>query len=321
LSVPLPLFGQRGVAVDAAQADLETLTRDTEVVRREARWAATLAWLEVWEAGALAQLLERAAQDGQRVAAIAADKYEVGKGAKLDVLRTAAERERAQADAKAGRLAERAAAARLSVLVGTELQVSTAEGAPRFVTPDAQALERHPTLVRDRADIVAAEDKVRLEQRLRWPNVAAQVTVNAFDPTLPGPDVQLGLSFDVPILNRRGWFIERARSVQRTAEMNAAIDARRLRAAFGDASARSDGARLQLETLSTTVLPALLEARALTLEGFQLGTLDLLRVLDAQRALSEARQAEVAARANWARAMADVERAVGTNLEGVADAP
>ncbi len=325
VSVPLPIFGQIGVAAAAAQADIDTLTYGTAVTQRDARWAATLAWLDLWEAGARAELLERSAQDATRVGTIAVEKYELGKGPRLDVLRTTAERERAKADAFAAREIERAAAARLSTLLGPVLVDLKAAGPPAF-SPGAsleekRLLENHPLLVRDRADVVAAAARVRLEERLRWPIVAAQLTVNAYDPTLTGPDFQGGLAFDVPLFNRRGAAIERTRSLQRIAETNAELDARMLRSAIADAAARSRGALGQLESLSTAVVPALLEARAQTVEGFQLGTLDVLRVLDAQRALSEARIAEVTARSTWARAVADLERAAGANLEGARDAP
>src|SRR5438445_7047679 len=38
LSVPLPLFGQRGTAVRAAKADLEVARLEVEVARNDARW-------------------------------------------------------------------------------------------------------------------------------------------------------------------------------------------------------------------------------------------------------------------------------------------
>jgi outer membrane protein TolC len=58
-------------------------------------------------------------------------------------------------------------------------------------------------------------------------------------------------------------------------------------------------------------LPALEEARQMTEEGYRDGHVDLLRVLEAQRAALEGRTAYVEAQAAWQRARADVERAVG----------
>ena len=47
-------------------------------------------------------------------------------------------------------------------------------------------------------------------------------------------------------------------------------------------------------------------------EGYRDGRVDLLRLLDAQRARLETRIAVVEAEAAWQRALADVERAAGS---------
>jgi cobalt-zinc-cadmium efflux system outer membrane protein len=50
--------------------------------------------------------------------------------------------------------------------------------------------------------------------------------------------------------------------------------------------------------------------------GYRDGRVDLLRVLDAQRAVLEARLAALEARATWQRALAELERAIGVPAEG-----
>jgi outer membrane protein TolC len=57
------------------------------------------------------------------------------------------------------------------------------------------------------------------------------------------------------------------------------------------------------------------EARAMTQDAYLAGRVDLLRLLEAQRALLEAQLAEVEATAAWGRALADVERAAGVDLQ------
>ena len=60
----------------------------------------------------------------------------------------------------------------------------------------------------------------------------------------------------------------------------------------------------------------------MTEEGYRDGRVDLLRVLEAQRALLDGRVAHVDAQATWQRALADLERAQGVSLtEGGAGAP
>src|SRR5262245_42386265 len=63
VSVPVPLFGQRASSVKAARADADAAVADVGVARREARWAATLAWLDLWEAQERTKLLDLAATE------------------------------------------------------------------------------------------------------------------------------------------------------------------------------------------------------------------------------------------------------------------
>ena len=172
----------------------------------------------------------------------------------------------------------------------------------------------HPTLRRDQAQVMAAMAHVRAEQRLRWPTLVAELTVNFRDPTLPGTDVIGGLSFEPPVLNLRGGAIARARAEQRLAESTTAVDVFRLKAALVDAFGRASGAETRARVLATEVLPSLEEVRRMTEEGYRDGRVDLLRLLDAQRAWLESRLAEVQAEASWQRALAEIERAAGINL-------
>ncbi|HEY3357635.1 MAG TPA: TolC family protein [Polyangia bacterium] len=329
VSVPLPLFGQRRTAIGAARADAAAAALDVTVVRREARWAATVAWADLWEAQERARRLGAAARDADRVFGIAGEKFAAGSGARLDVVRTRADRARAGAEAQAAATAVAAAAARLAPWIGAELHDAlAAAGAPGY-HPELPALAgltaglpAHPVLRRDRRQIQAAELHLRSEERLRWPLVNAQLTINQGDPTLPGTDFIFGLSFDLPVLNLRGGAIARARAQRALVETTARVEELRLRAAVVDAYERTTGARARLQALRDEVLPAMEEARAMTEEGYREGRVELLRVLEAQRALLDSRLAEAEALATWTRAVADLERALGTDLaSGAGRAP
>jgi cobalt-zinc-cadmium efflux system outer membrane protein len=170
-------------------------------------------------------------------------------------------------------------------------------------------------LRRDLAQVEASGLHLVQEQRLRWPVLTPQVGVSAFDPTLPRPDVVVGLSFEVPVLSLRGGAIARAQAQRSLAEATADADARRLSALLIDALARSRSSALRRRALHEDVRPAMEEARAMTQDAYLAGRVDLLRLLEAQRALLEAQLAEVEATAAWGRALADVERAAGVDLQ------
>jgi cobalt-zinc-cadmium efflux system outer membrane protein len=322
VGLPMPLFGQRATAVTAARADADAAGLEVEAVRQDARWNATLAWLDLWEAEERARLLAAAAGEAERVATIAEEKFKAGTAPRVDVLRTAADRERARADAAFAAAAVPAAAARLTIAVGARADGGdwTAAGKPDLALADADlaALQRgvpeHPILRWDRARIAAGAAHVQAEQRARWPVVTADVTVNWHDPTLPATDVIAGISLEAPVLSLRRGAIARARAEQRLAQSTADLEQLRLAAALADALGRASGAGARARALANSVLPALEQAWRMYEEGYRDGRVDLLRLLDAQRARLDTRIAVVEAQAAWARALADVERAAGVSL-------
>lgn len=67
LAVPLPLFGQRSTSIRAARADADAVALDVSLVRKESRWAASVVWIDLWEAQERASVLGLAAQDAERL--------------------------------------------------------------------------------------------------------------------------------------------------------------------------------------------------------------------------------------------------------------
>jgi cobalt-zinc-cadmium efflux system outer membrane protein len=328
ISVPLPLFGQRGTAIGAAEADAEAARRERGAAEQEARWSATMAWLDLWEAQERVRWLDETAKETARLATIADQRYRAGSAPRVDVVRTGADRARVRAEALSAEAAVPAAAARLAVWLGyAEGLDLRAGGEPALalgeaVTLDAlaQQLPAHPLLARDRAQIAAAAARVTAEQRQRWPVINAGIAVNKWDPTQPGTDVVGSLSFEPPLLSLRRGAIARARAEEAVAATTTDLEAQRLHSQLADAYRRARGAEARVRALEGEVLPALEEVRAMTEEGYRDGRIDLLRLLDAQRILLEGRLSLLDARAAWQRALADLERASGVRLDGGAGA-
>jgi cobalt-zinc-cadmium efflux system outer membrane protein len=323
VTLPLPLFGQRSTAITAAGSDADAANLDVEAVRVDARWGVTRAWLELWETQERARMAETAAAETDRLAGIAKERFAAGSAPRLDVVRTGADQARARAEARAAGMNVAAAAARLEVWLGaTGGPLLRPSGAPDLgPLPSEQSLRQqvlahHPALARDRAQVTAAAAHVRAEERLRWPIVNLELTVSQGDPTLSGTDVIGGISFEAPVLSQRRGAIGRARAEQTLAETTNELDRRRLSADLADGCAQANAAELRARALALEVLPALEETRRMTEEGYRDGRVDLLRVLDAQRAVLDGRASYVEAEAAWQRALADVERAVGAPLEG-----
>ena len=326
IAAPLPIFGQVSTQVDAARASLAATRWGTVHARAEARWGATVAWIDLHEAAERARVLAETAADADRVKAAADQRFAAGTAPRIDVVRAGADRARARAEAAAAEADVRAASARLASFLGladtTGLRPAGGIEYPRRL-PAADALlaglDAHPAVRRDRAEIDAAGARVRAEQRQRIPVLVPSVTVSAVDPTQPGTDVIFGLSFDVPLFNFHGGAIARARAEEAQARTAATVERRKLASDLRDAVERAGGAGAKRDALETEVLPAMTEARRMTEDAYRDGRVDLTRLIEAERALLDSRGALVDAEAVWARAVADVERAAG-RLEGAGDA-
>ncbi|MFT3837037.1 MAG: TolC family protein [Myxococcaceae bacterium] len=323
LSQPLPVFGQLGTQRDAAAADHRAAQAETTLVREQARADATLAWLDLWEAQARSELLAAAATDAERLASVAKERFDAGSAPRVDVVRAHAALVQAKADSATQSAAVGAAGARLESWLGRSAGGWRPDGEAKFPArpPELSSLldqmDSHPALRHDAERVAAAAAHLRAERRQRVPTVAAQVTVSAFDPTLPvpgRPDVIGGLSVDLPLFDQRQGLIARAEAEQRLAVEQSSGDRVRFEAQAKDAFVRAAAASARVTSFESEVVPSVQQARTMTEEAYRDGRVDLLRLLDAQRSVLDARLSALDARAAYARAMAELERATGADL-------
>ncbi len=321
VSVPLPLFGQRGTAVRFAEAEAGVVAGEARLTLNDLRWNATVAWIDAWEAAERARLIALAAAEADRLLKITEERFQAGSAPRLDVVRLTADRARARAEADAAVPLVAAAAGRLAVWIGADPMAPPAVSGDPGVPADLPALDQlveglgqHPALERDRAQQGAAGRRLELERRLRFPIVSAELVVNQWDSTQPGTDVIAGAAFELPVLSQRGGAIARAEAQRGLAEATSSLDAAHLRAELADAFHRTRAGASRARTIGRSALPAMEEARAMTEESYRAGRADLVRVLEAERAVLDLRLAEREAIAAWSRSFADLERAVGASL-------
>jgi cobalt-zinc-cadmium efflux system outer membrane protein len=136
--------------------------------------------------------------------------------------------------------------------------------------------------------------------------------MDAFDPTLNNVvNYRAQLTLDVPVFNQRGGYVDRERALGDVAR--ARVQAARVQAAAELSAAYQtfEAATAQQRTLAESVVPAAQGAARATEEAYALGRAQLLAVLDAERALVDARVAALQAQAARADAWADVEHSLG----------
>jgi outer membrane protein TolC len=316
INVVLPIFGQLGLAADAAQARTDEARAQLRVTQLEAGLAALSAWIDLWSARASQRAadgnLQRLTQLHDAVVALTAAELRP----RMDLLSVRAELLNARAECLAAAQLVLAAQATLAGRLGTpELRPET-EGAPPDQAPESLAAvfaesAEHPAVAALRARATAAARDARTEERLRIPTPTLQVAGYFLQPGQPANDLYVGLGFDVPIFNLRGPLIARARARQATALREADAATAQLRADAAVAWAQFCAARQRAQAQLEEILPVVTEAADLSLAAYRAGRLDLAGLLAAEQRRQDAQLRADLTVADRARALVALQRAMG----------
>jgi cobalt-zinc-cadmium efflux system outer membrane protein len=161
-----------------------------------------------------------------------------------------------------------------------------------------------------------AEAQLRLERARRIPDVDLQVGLREFSDT---DETALVVGFAAPLQlwDRNSDNVTRARAERDRAGHQ--------REALARAAARQRGAllnqmgtaRLEVEGLDARVIPSSEEALRFARDGYVRGAFSYIDVLEAQRALTEARLRRIASLRSYHRALASLERLAGARAEEI----
>lgn len=124
-----------------------------------------------------------------------------------------------------------------------------------------------------------------------------------------------GLSVPLQIWDRNGSGVARARAESTRAELERAARERALAREQAMLATQADTARREVEALDARIVPASERALAQAREGYALGGFSYIDVLDAQRALVDARLRRIAALRSFHRAEASIARLGGARIE------
>ncbi|HEY1290128.1 MAG TPA: TolC family protein [Burkholderiales bacterium] len=312
LELPVPIFGQRAARVQVAERQVERAQWQVRSTLGEARKSAALEFVRLLAAQEQLALRRRARDEIERIRGIVAGRLDNGMASRYDLARADAELSLSsigvhKAEAEA---AEHAAA--LAALAGAGAWRPQAQGALEALRPappvDADALlERSPALQTARAETRAAEARIELAQRERFPvpsiGVARTWTSGPF-----GAANFFGVSSEIPILDTR-----RAQEDKARAEAAAA----RSRERAIEAGLRAELQR-QLEALRArrAALERLKGGDASFLEmaesAYRLGRATLFELLDARRTQLEAADARLELLGAIAESGLEIEAISGT---------
>ena len=293
LELPVPIFGQRAARVQVAERQVERAQWQAQSTLGEAKKSAALEFARLLVAQEQLAVRRRARAEIERIRGIVSGRFENGMASRYDLARADAELslasvgvQRAEAEA-----AEHAAA--LAALAGTGGWRPQAQGSLESLRPlpsvDADALlDRSPVLQTARAETRAAEARIELAQRERFPvpsiGIGRTWTSGPF-----GAANFLGVSSEIPILDTRRAQEDKARAEAAAVRSRERAIEAGLRAALQRHIEVLRARRAALERLKGGDASFLEMAES----AYRLGRATLFELLDARRTQLEAADARL----------------------------
>ncbi len=312
--------GERSYTVKAAEELAGAADANAAATLREARRLVRQAWIGLAASEDAEALGKESAARADELLDVVRERVDGGRAPRMELVRTEAEAARIAAAAQALGESRRAAWSRLATLLGLD---PASEGATDGSRPtpldDAELAARvraadpaaNPAVVAEEKTVASAEATREASRRRRLPGLSFSVGVNADDPGLAGPDYQETVALTLPFGARGPSAVRLAEAEVRLQEARLAAARRDVAEALAVSERRVRAARARLEVLESKAVPAAVESAALTREAYAAGRGDVLRVIDAERALLEAKGGRLSAWAEEKAAEADLLAAAG----------
>lgn len=312
LSQTIEIGGKRGARSGLAAASRKAADYDYAAARLDLAREVRRAFTEAVAAEAELRLAEDRRKLAGEVVRSVKGRVDAGREPVLQQRRSEIAHQQAEIDLK--NVSRRLLVARNQLAILTDLQpaslvldsswFATIE-AGSLVDPDGGAesielLQRQAELDRSRAEIA-------METSRAVPDLTLSAGVRRFQDTDDTAFIA-GISIPIPVFDQNRGAITRARENANAAEAELRA-ARRVRAQeLAKAQALLAEARDNAVTLRESIVPAAEQAFRFASEGYSQGKFSYLEVLEAQRALFEARRSQIDALQTFHETQADLER-------------
>lgn len=323
ISQKLPFPGKRRLAGAVAERDAEVSRHNAEGTALDAVSEVKRAYFDLWEAHEKLLIYSREKEILQRFARIAESRYGTGTVTQSDVLRAQTEVTHVASQVAIGTLAIDTARAELNALMSREPDAPLAlpeEPEPPRLALTSQALiemakQQRPELAAQSAAVAREETAIDLAHRNYWPDF--EVNFSRFINSEEDDGFGLMATVSIP-------FAYRSKYDAALSEAQARLDVTRAeRRRVEDAIARqvqqaflrARTAELQHNLFVSTHIPQAEQSLRVTEAAYQTGSVDLLALLDSARAIETAHLEHIEAAADFERAIVDLERAIGSDLD------
>ncbi len=318
--IKLPVLGQRGTAIAAAERDVQAAQADAEARLLQLHAAVRRAYASLAAAQTRAQLAGRALELAQELAGRAEAKVRSGLAPQLEAVQADLSRRRAvqERDDRAAALASarQELGRALALPDASALEAADPPLPLPHVPPLEQLLQRsarHPevrALLRQQDAALARAAREGAAVR-PVPDVSIEL-MDLQDRTSVG--VRAGLAFELPLLSWNGGRVHEAQAQAAIASAQAMAALQRRQAALRSARARWDAAGSRAAAFSQQIVPAARRLVQMARDAWELGRTPLVQVLQAQAELTSAEGDASDAALGAQQALADMEEAAGEGL-------
>lgn len=323
LSQELELGGKRARRKEVARLDRRVATWDYEAKRIDVLTATTVAFIEVLAAQERLALAEDSARLAEQTLKVISERIEAGKVSPLESMqgevalatsRLAAERARGKLESSRRNLAA-AWGSSAPTFTRAEGDIHVIRQIPPL-TRLQELVASNPDVARWAAEMDLRRARVDLERANGRSNLGVAAGIQRFEES-GDTAFKVGISIPLPLFGRnQGGILEARHELAKAGEERRAARVR-VRAALSRAYQELSASRLEAVSLSETILPTARRAYEAAREGYRRGKFGYLEVLNAQRTLIEVGGQRIRALEAYHKAVAELERLIGTELEAV----
>ena len=323
LSQKLPFPGKRRLAGEAATHEADAAGEDVRTIRLEVQAAVTRAYADLWLAEERARIIERDRALFERSAHTAESQYAIGQTPQAEVLRAQVELTHSVIQQRTAGLAIDAARADLNALLSRTPDAPLGDPEPpvvhRIDTPMAALIERalaaRPELAGQQAMIDRESSGVELAELGYWPDF--EVSVGRFLNYGRNDGFGAMASVTLPLAHLDKYRAGVSEAKVRVSGAESALRGLQdgVRRDVARAYAQANAAALEYELARSTHVPHAEQAVKANEAAYASGAVDFASLLDALRMMQDTHLQHAEAAADYLRAVADLERAVGGPLD------
>jgi cobalt-zinc-cadmium efflux system outer membrane protein len=323
LSQRIPFPGKRSLAGRSGERDADIAAADATMTELDIVAMVRRAYYELWKSHHNLAIYSSDKDLVERLAKVAEQKYAVGQVGQPDVLRSQVELTRLINRVTTGRLAIDGWRAELNALLsrkpGEALGVPEDPPQPRLDETDddfvARAFRSRPEVSAKAAAVERERTKVAMARLDFLPDFEFSVSRFANYQNRDGFGAMASVSLPFAYKWKYDAEVDEARAGLAAAEAERRQVEDRVAREVRQAFLRARAALLQRELLITTHVPLAEQTLGASQIGYQTGKIDFLSLIDSLRAVESVHLEHVDAEAEFQKAFADLERAVGEPME------